>query len=487
MAFDNFTVNIVSFPETAGADWTLDNPSIVLTLVPDPGYSINAANFSATVPLPSYVSSVTFTQNGNNIDCVINYVEPSIMPSADVLISLCATGFAEPTAITVSGTIKDCGTSNISLPKPGDLPATYSGSGNWDSTQTVFTQSVLPSTGYYFQTEPILALSIGNSNNYTITNVKTYDADNQLIQIVFSVVYKFPANNVTGDEFCLTAAAVPIHNPSVLITAYKFNTTPISSGSVTRSFTIYGIEGANWALTANYVPGNINIVNTSGTIDSTGSSVVNVIFPASTVNRTYTFTLTGNLAPTFNTSNGQSSTPIVYQYVESTLGFVFSSSDSAITVGATDSLTYLPYSTGQIQEYTISASSTSNFVLLNATPPLSSWTNQALGNQPNEYDQSVIAQTFTINNTSSPSTLTATLSVDVAFAGIANLVSTLDLDNIIQGTLVPLTLGYGATNSIACCSGLQGNFFVASGETFLTATSILDASGNPAADGFYKQ
>ena len=141
MAFDNFTVNIVSFPETAGVDWTLDNPSIVLTLVPDAGYSISAANFSATTPLPNYVSSVIFTQNGSNIDCVINYTVPSVMPSVDVLVSLCATGFAEATAITVSGTIKDCGTSNISLPKVGDLPDTYSGSGNWDSTQTVFTGS----------------------------------------------------------------------------------------------------------------------------------------------------------------------------------------------------------------------------------------------------------------------------------------------------------------------------------------------------------
>ena len=127
MAFDNFTVNIVSFPETAGVDWTLDNPSIVLTLVPDAGYSISAANFSATTPLPNYVSSVIFTQNGSNIDCVINYTVPSVMPSVDVLVSLCATGFAEATAVTVSGTIKDCGTSNIGLPKVGDLPTSYSG------------------------------------------------------------------------------------------------------------------------------------------------------------------------------------------------------------------------------------------------------------------------------------------------------------------------------------------------------------------------
>ena len=484
MAFDNFTVNIVSFPETAGVDWTLDNPSIVLTLVPDAGYSISAANFSATTPLPNYVSSVIFTQNGSNIDCVINYTVPSVMPSVDVLVSLCATGFAEATAVTVSGTIKDCGTSNIGLPKAGDLPTSYSGSGSWDSSQTVFTQSVIPLTGYFFQTEPILALSIGNPSDYTITNVKTYDSDNQLIQIVFTVVYKFPVANVTGDEICLTANAIPVYDPSVLITAYKFNTSPISAGSVTRSFTIYGIEGANFALTAEYTPGNVNIVNTSGTIDSTGISVVNVVFPASSVNRVYTFTLTGNLASTFDTNAGQTSTPIVYQYIQSTLGFVFSSSDSAITVGAADSRSYLPYSTNQAHTYTVSATSTGSFVLLNEN---GNWSNQALGNQPTEYNQSVVSQSFTINNLASPSTLTASVLVDVAFAGTADLISTLNLDNVLQGTLVPLTLNYGLSSTIACCSGVQGNFFVASGQTFLTATSILDASGNPAADGFYKQ
>ena len=184
---NNFSVTIVSFPETTGVDWTQDNPSVVLLITPDPGYTVTAANFSATAPLPSYVSSVTFSQDGANINCVVNYISPSVMPANDVLIDICAAGYAEQTPVTLAGTIKACGTSNISFPKPNQLPSNYSGSGEFNTTATVLTQSVIASTGYYFAVEPILALSIGNINNYTITNSKTYNSDNQLISIVFTV------------------------------------------------------------------------------------------------------------------------------------------------------------------------------------------------------------------------------------------------------------------------------------------------------------
>ena len=68
---NNFSVTIVSFPEVVGVDWTQDNPSVVLLITPDPGYTVTAGNFSATAPLPSYVSSVTFSQDGANINCVV--------------------------------------------------------------------------------------------------------------------------------------------------------------------------------------------------------------------------------------------------------------------------------------------------------------------------------------------------------------------------------------------------------------------------------
>lgn len=434
MAFDNFTVNVVSFTETAGTDWTIANPSVSLTITPDAGYAISAINFSPITPLPTYVNSVVFTQNGLNIDCVIAYTSPSIMPSVDVLISLCIQGYAEPSSIVISGVLKG-NTSNVSIPAPGVLPRNYSGSGDWDTSLQVLTQAVTASTGYYFATLPVLSLSIGNLKNYTITSVKTFDAQNRLIQVVFSVFYKFPEATVTGDLFVLTANAVQYYNPPVKITSYQFNSTDvINTGGETRTFTIYGIEGANWDLQCVYTPGSINIVNTSGTIDATGQAVVSVVFPATvSVNRTFTFTLTGDLATSFNTANGQTSTPFVSQYKLSTLGLVFSSTDATVTVGPISNISYFPFVNVPRITYTVTATSTGPFTL-NPTPVAKglNWSNQGAPVAPQDFEFNMVSQEFTINNSlTGTSTLTATVIVGVAVAGIVDATSTLDLDDIL--------------------------------------------------------
>ena len=436
MAFDNFTVNVVSFSETAGTDWTIANPSVSLTITPDAGYAISAINFSPITPLPTYVNSVVFTQNGLNIDCVITYTSPSIMPSIDVLISLCIQGYAERSTIVISGVLKG-NTSNVSIPASGDLPRNYSGSGEWDTSLQVLTQAVTASTGYFFATLPVLSLSIGNLKNYTITSVKTFDAKNRLIQVVFSVSYKFPEATVTGDLFVLTANAIQYYNPPVKITSYQFNNTDvINTGGETRTFTIYGIEGANWNLQCVYTPGNINIVNASGTIDATGQAVVSVVFPATvSVNRTFTFTLTGDLATSFNTANGQTSTPFVPQYKLSTLGLVFSSTDAAVTVGPISNISYFPFVNVPRIVYTVTATSTSSFVL-NPTPVAKglNWSNQGTPVAPQDFEFNMVSQVFTINNSltaGGTSTLTATVVVSVDVAGIVDATSTLDLDDIL--------------------------------------------------------
>lgn len=432
MAFDNFTVNVVSFTETAGTDWTIANPSVSLTITPDAGYAISAINFSPITPLPTYVNNVVFTQNGLNIDCVITYTSPSIMPSVDVLISLCIQGYAEPSSIVISGVLKGS-TSNVSIPAPGALPRNYSGSGDWDTSLQVLTQAVTASTGYYFATLPVLSLSIGNLKNYTITSVKTFDAQNRLTQVVFSVFYKFPEATVTGDEFVLTANAIQYYNPPVKIVAYQFNSQyVINQGGETRTFTIYGIEGANWDLQCVYTPGNINIVNTSGTIDATGQAVVSVVFPATTnVNRTFTFTLTGDLATSFDTANGQTSTPSVNQYQQSSLSLVFTTTSAHVIPGPAAVRYYLPYSGRRIAEYTVTATSNQTFTVANNPPPAIAWSGQGTPTPPVDYDYEMTSQTFVVNNLTSPSTLTATIIVDVAVAGATSKTSTLDLDNVL--------------------------------------------------------
>ena len=432
MAFDNFTVNVVSFSETAGTDWTIANPSVSLTITPDAGYTIIAANFSPITPLPTYVSGVVFTQNGLNVDCIITYDSPSVMPSINVLISLCIQGYAEPSTIVISGVLKG-NTSNVSIPAPGDLPRNYSGSGDWDTSLQVLTQAVTASTGYFFATLPVLSLRVGNLKNYTITSVKTFDAKNRLIQVVFSVFYKFPETTTTGDEFVLTADAIQYYNPPVKIVAYKFNSQDvINQGGETRTFTIYGIEGANWDLRCNYTPGNISIVNTSGIIDATGQAVVSVVFPGTTnVNRTYNFALTGDLATNFNTANGQTSTPLVIQYIQSSLSLQFTSTDPAITPGPAALRYYLPYTGFRTAEYTVTATSTGTFTVANNPPPALEWTGTGVPTLPGDYDYEMISQTFVVNNLVSPSTLTATVVVAVSQAGSTSKTSTQDLDNVL--------------------------------------------------------
>ena len=116
MAFNNFTVSVVSFNETAGVDWTIAQPSVSLLITPATGYTVTASNFAPITPLPTYVNSVVFTQNGLNVDCVITYITPSVMPSADVLISLCIQGSAVEKQICVSGVVSQCDVSNCKSP-----------------------------------------------------------------------------------------------------------------------------------------------------------------------------------------------------------------------------------------------------------------------------------------------------------------------------------------------------------------------------------
>lgn len=433
MAFQNFTVNVVSFPATVGLDWTNSYSQIVLTITPDAGYSINASNFSAINPLPNYVSGVAFTQNVYNIDCVITYTSPSVMPAADVLIALCIQGYASETPIVIGGTLKSGGITNVSIPAAGDLPSNFSGSGEWDSSLTVFTQSVVASTGYYFKTKPVLSISKGNRSEYTVTSIETLDAKKRLIQVVFSVSYKFPVNDVSGNEFILTANAVQYYDPTVEITAYQFNSgTVVNAGGDTRTFTIYGITGANWALTGEYTPGNINVVNTSGVIDGTGKAVVSVVFPATTnVNRTYDFTLTGDLATSFDTINGQTSTPSVIQYSQSSLSFAFTTTLAHISLGPADVRYFLPYTSATTVEYTVTATSNQSITVANNPPPANLWTGQDGGVPPQDYIFDVLSQDFVVNNLASPSTLTAKLVVRVLTPGAVDFNSTLDLDNVL--------------------------------------------------------
>ena len=440
MAFNNFTVSVVSFNETAGVDWTIAQPSVSLLITPNTGYTVTAADFTPITPLPTYVSSVVFNQNGLNVDCVITYITPSVMPSADVLISLCIQGSAVEKQICVAGVISQCAVGDTKVPVEGDPDVPYSLCGNYNTTGTITsTYQVTAESTYYYPIAPTLAVVIGDPNNYTITDVKTYDTDGNLTGVTFTITYTFPENSVTGDKICLTANAVQIYNPAQEITSYSFPTgTYISNDGQTTNFTINGVEGANWDL--NIVSSGLptTVIDTSGVLDSTGFVIVPVTFPSVSTNITYTVTLTGDLASTFCTVSpyepcltGQPSVFTLQQYVSSTLSFAFTTTNSNITPDAASVISLLPGSYQPAPFNVIVTGSSTSILTVDSIPPSSDWTNQSASG-PVNWQFNVTSSSFTVDNSTVPSIITSNLTVNVNSVGTSNNSSNLDLDQYVS-------------------------------------------------------
>lgn len=435
MAFNNFTVSVVSFNETAGVDWTIAQPSVSLLITPATGYTVTASNFAPITPLPTYVNSVVFTQNGLNVDCVITYITPSVMPSADVLISLCIQGSAVEKQICVSGVVSQCDVSNCKSPVPGAADVAYSACNTVGASSTVVASYfVNADSAHYFPVAPSLSVVIGDPNSYTITDTKGYDSAGNLISVTFTIVYTFPPSDVTGDKICLSAHGVVVYNPPIQINSYSF---PIGgnvpSGGLNTSFSIFGIEGAAWSLLSTSTGLGIPIAATSGVLDSTGTITIAANFPSVNVDTTYTITLSGDLASTFDTPAGQPSTITIYQYVNTTLGLRFTTTNSdIITPLPITSLSFIPNIVPSTNFYTYEVVATSNEnINLGGIPNPGEWSNQ---NQNNPlYEFGVQSHSFLVDNSVSPRTLTASVIVSIDETGTPSVISELDLDSYLVG------------------------------------------------------
>ena len=488
---DNFTVTVVSFPEFVGVDWSLDNPTAILRLTPNQGFEINAINFQATSPLPTYVASVAFVQDGSDILCTITYNQPSIMPAQDVFINICASGFSRPTNnITVNGNILYAVSGIVN----GINPSFYNGQGGFGETNTVANIAIVASAGKFFPNQPTVALSVGELANYTFTSTNTLNTNGDIIQTNIVVDYTYPVNNVNGDVISVFAKAEDLYNPPIEIQGYVFDTSPVSVGGVVRPLQVIGIEGAAY---------NIQMTNSvglqptwspiSGVLDNTGQANLSISIPATTANETYTFQISGDLASTFCTvapyspcATGQPAVWDVLQIIDQDVSFVLNSTDPNITVGAADTNTFT-YGTGPgITYYSVSATSTQDFIW-DTVPVAGDFDNQGLS-LPNTQQQVQSPINITIDNASNPKKLDINLNSDIQYVGSQPLQSTLNLDNFLSGTYQPIQVFYSATSqSDACCNGVLVNAFIQNGETFANAVAILDSSGNPAADGYYSQ
>lgn len=284
-----------------------DFQQVILTLVPDAGYSIDANNFSVILPYPDYVSSVVFTQsniNPANVICTVILQQGAVMPNHDIIIDLCIKGLATTADTTVSGTVTYAQAINV---LPSTLNATYSAPGNFGQTKNVFTQVVSAAPGTYFVTTPVIAITSGNMSDYSVSYLNSTNSQGQIISTTIEVFYTFGNASVTGDSWEIAAVAFA---PSLKIYSYSFDSSTLPQAGTTRGYTVSGDVGAEYTLTSNkpIFSGNTTY---NGTIQSTGSDIVTATFPAVTANEVYSITINGIFSGSFN----QQTTVSLNQYI----------------------------------------------------------------------------------------------------------------------------------------------------------------------------
>jgi len=349
----NFSVECFHSPSPVPVGEPIDDyQTVTLTLVPDEGYVIDAANFSAISPLPSYVSSVTFSQseqNASNITCAVNLTPGTVMPASDINIDLCISGIAEFSNYCVSGTVV---WNNLGFVTPASLNSPYSLCGSYGQVSNVFTQAISADAGYYFEEAPTIQLSSGNINDYTVSTENVLDSSGNIITTIFTVNYTFTNQNVTNDLWTINGAAQIIYVPRIKITNYNISTAAFPEQGGFRYYTIYGTPGADWTLNASddiLDTGLLTIIefepifgnSVSGVIGSDGTSAVGVLIPESSVNTSYTITISGDLQNPFP----QNETVTLLQFANTEV--TYTASGTGLTVSPSYDVSGLSYSQQQ--------------------------------------------------------------------------------------------------------------------------------------------
>jgi len=310
-SFNNYIFTDIQYTIPEGSNVSILYPTVQITIVPNSGYTANAADFSLDSSFSDdAVQSVVFTQDGLNVLCTVTFDTGFFMPSGNYTIPLCVVGEGKVGEITIGGTISTNVGPNItgSPNEGGGTP--YSNSGLVGETELLLTRSYTAASGYYL-TSTGLQVTNGNASNYNIVQTPVYDLDNNLTSISYDVNYIYPNQSISGDRLSIyQVSAREIFVAPQYVTSYS--NLPGTVNGFGESFTnwkIFGGEGASvTAIMTDTYSGNSWTLVDNETIDNTGILNVPVInFPnisgGATAKEVYRITLTGDLDPNFTQPN----------------------------------------------------------------------------------------------------------------------------------------------------------------------------------------
>ena len=349
MALNNCTITSASITAAAG---TTNLASQTVTITPNSGFVLNAQAFTVEGrsysqngssltyvdgqngnSLPSGINSITLSNTtvanevGNEISVVIDLDNSYAMPSsnATLIFDIDGTAIIKHTRpYSISGTWDAVVGTNVS-PSSSSSNA-YSGTGAYQSSTTLFTQSFTCAAGYFFENPPSYVLTTGNSTYYNITSTNTFTGsggNTYLKAVTYTIAYTFPDYSVVGDNIDFTvpnAALIPVTTNK--ITSYSIPTTNISQYGESRVLRVYGDVGATYsAVITNEDTHYYNFTtlafqsgstNSAATIGGLGYRDHLISFPAVTDDDVYTITL----SPTSPTTQGITQTnPFTIQQI----------------------------------------------------------------------------------------------------------------------------------------------------------------------------
>jgi hypothetical protein len=303
MAFQTYTITSATFEAESGDNISAGaNPTVTLVISPAAGYTLTHTNFSIGEALPSEVASAVFSQNGDNVNCLVTFDAGFVMPSNDVELLIDIDGVASLVGYTISG---EYITSETNTTTTSGTTA-FSVTGSEGDEVTLFTRTFTASSGYYFDTLPYFYQdpAPGTRDNYIVTW-----QDNAIGGLVtvrtYTVKYVIGASSETLNDLYFVAnadlAAVAPGTP--VLNSYFVNPKNYSATAETRVFKFYGEPGASFTISTSSAPTTWSPA--SLTLDGTGyaqySITVGTNSSGSSIN--WSYTLGGDIASPFIQAN----------------------------------------------------------------------------------------------------------------------------------------------------------------------------------------
>jgi hypothetical protein len=415
-----------TFDVGVGTEIHSTNSSVEVLITPDTGSTLTAGDLSvAGSATGAYVDSVSFAQSGLNVVATINFTDGVNMPSSNLSIALAVTGDGvlnkyklenlvivdqSDSNITQTVSYASSGTNQTANPSGNQLGY----QANYGTQNTVATVTLDLNNAYNFNEEPSFKITVEDEDpeSYYVITHQDKDVSNNNITIgvnsktladvdqrVYSIAYKFPAQDTNKNEIIFNSKSV-LENAADQnkITGYNVvggNT--VGRFAETKEVKVFGAVGADFRFKNSTVGGGgTSGSSTTFTLATANNDIkTGMLITGTGISGTVTVVSVSGVSVTMSSSQTiSSSTTLTFTQWWNGTTFVGSETDLEIPSGGVYTVNIPFFETSVINRYYILIEAISPTALLPITP--SSANDPVL--QGNVYNSSNVVQNpFYIN------------------------------------------------------------------------------------------